>query len=59
MTLFTNVKNQINYCFIAFFSIFLGSQITEAIILVPYWQSLSTPDFYSYYQGFEPYFSFP
>ena len=48
------MKNQLNYYLIAIFSIFLGSQITEAIILVPYWQSLSTSDFYSYYQDFGP-----
>lgn len=48
------MKNQLNYCFIAIFSIFLGSQITEAIILVPYWQSLSALEFYSYYQEFGP-----
>jgi hypothetical protein len=48
------MKNQLNYYLIAIFSIFLGSQITEAIILVPYWQSLSASDFYSYYQDFGP-----
>ena len=39
---------------IALFSIFLGSQITEGVLLVPYWQSLSASDFYSYYQRFGP-----
>ncbi|MFK7954369.1 MAG: hypothetical protein AB8B73_16070 [Ekhidna sp.] len=46
------MKNQINYFLIAVFSIFLGSQITEGVLLVPYWQSLSAADFYSYYQDF-------
>ena len=37
---------------IVIFSIFLGSQITEGCLLVPYWQSLSSTDFYSYYNQF-------
>jgi len=37
---------------IAVFSIFLGSQITEGILLVPYWKSLSSAEFYSYYASF-------
>jgi hypothetical protein len=48
------MKKHINYYLISIFSIFLGSQITEAIILVPYWQSLSASDFYSYYNNFGP-----
>ncbi|MEO9967818.1 MAG: hypothetical protein ABJF11_18645 [Reichenbachiella sp.] len=48
------MKNQLDYYLIAIFSVFLGSQITEAIILVPYWKSLSAADFYSYYQDFGP-----
>jgi hypothetical protein len=48
------MKNQLNYFLIAVFSLFLGSQITEAIILVPYWQSLTAVEFYSYYQEFGP-----
>lgn len=48
------MKNQVQYCLIAIFSIFLGSQITEAIILVPHWQSLSSSDFYTYYEEFGP-----
>jgi hypothetical protein len=48
------MKNQLNYFLVTIFSIFLGSQITEAIILVPYWQSLSASEFYSYYQDFGP-----
>lgn len=34
---------------VSFFSIFIGSQITEGALLVPYWQSLSATQFYSYY----------
>lgn len=48
------MKTQFNYYLIAIFSIFVGSQITEALLLVPYWKSLSTSDFYSYYQTFGP-----
>jgi len=44
----------IKYLSIALFSIFIGSQLTEAILLVPYWQSLSTSEFYTYYQEFGP-----
>lgn len=39
---------------IAVFSIFLGSQITEGCLLVPYWKSLSTSEFYDYYFEFGP-----
>ncbi|MEO9890902.1 hypothetical protein [Aurantibacter sp.] len=39
---------------IIIFSIFLGSQITEGFLLVPYWQSLSTQEFYKYYSKFGP-----
>jgi len=39
---------------IIIFSIFLGSQITEGFILVPYWQSLSKTEFYEYYYKFGP-----
>lgn len=48
------MKNQLNYSLMALFSIFLGSQITEAFLLVPYWQSLSPAEFYDYYQNFGP-----
>jgi len=40
------------YFSIVFFSIFIGSQITEGVLLVPYWQSLSSVEFYSYYKEF-------
>ena len=48
------MKESIMYFLVALFAIFLGSQITEALLLVPYWQSLSAADFYSYYQKFGP-----
>lgn len=48
------MKKQIEYYLVAVFSIFLGSQITEGVLLVPYWQSLSISDFYNYYQSFGP-----
>jgi len=34
---------------IAIFSVFLGSQITEAFLLVPYWKTLTAVEFYEYY----------
>lgn len=40
------------YVLIAVFSIFFGSQITEGCLLVPYWKSLSTAEFYAYYSQF-------
>lgn len=48
----SSMKDQLNFYLIALFAIFLGSQITEAVLLVPYWQSLSASEFYSYYQDF-------
>jgi len=44
----------VSYLLVAFFSIFVGSQLTEGVILVPYWQSLSAEAFYSYYNTFGP-----
>ncbi len=38
----------------AIFAIFIGSQITEGILLVPYWQSMSSTEFYGYYNEFGP-----
>ncbi|MEP2023423.1 MAG: hypothetical protein ABJH98_04850 [Reichenbachiella sp.] len=48
------MKNQLYYYLIAVFSIFVGSQMTEGVLLVPYWQSMSSTEFYSYYQEFGP-----
>lgn len=42
----------LSYFSIVVFSIFIGSQITEGVLLVPYWQSLSSADFYYYYNQF-------
>ncbi|WP_271405536.1 hypothetical protein [Tenacibaculum soleae] len=39
---------------IAIFSVFLGSQITEGLLLVPYWKSLTSTKFYEYYSEFGP-----
>ncbi|WP_422359670.1 hypothetical protein [Reichenbachiella sp.] len=48
------MKSQSNLFLIAVFSIFVGSQITEGVLLVPYWQSMSSGEFYNYYQTFGP-----
>ncbi|MEM8895061.1 MAG: hypothetical protein AAGC88_10820 [Bacteroidota bacterium] len=48
------MKQFLFYFSIVIFSIFLGSQITEGVLLVPYWKSLSANDFYAYYQQFGP-----
>jgi len=42
------------YFSVTVFSIFIGSQITEGVLLVPYWQSLTPDNFYAYYQEFGP-----
>ena len=34
---------------VAISSIFLGSQITEGVLLVPYWKSISSIEFYEHY----------
>ncbi|MEP5613759.1 MAG: hypothetical protein ABJP45_16015 [Cyclobacteriaceae bacterium] len=39
---------------ISIFAIFLGSQITEGFLLVPFWQSLPAEEFYAYYGKFGP-----
>jgi len=48
------MKQHLFYLAIVVFSIFLGAQITEGVLLVPYWQSLSPKDFHSYYNSFGP-----
>jgi len=48
------MKLPLLFFLISFFSIFIGSQITEGAVLVPYWQSLSAKDFYSYYNQHGP-----
>jgi|GEM_PF-1119538 len=42
------------YIAVAIFAIFIGSQITEGVLLVPYWKSLSAKQFYTYYSQFGP-----
>lgn len=48
------MKQYLLYSAIVTFSIFIGSQITEGVILVPYWQSLSSSAFYNFYSDFGP-----
>lgn len=48
------MKRNIVLLSLAIFSIFLGSQITEGCLLVPYWKSLSTTEFYTYFSKFGP-----
>ena len=49
------ILNQfLRFLLVAFFALFIGSQITEGVILVPYWKSLSSNDFYNYYTEFGP-----
>ena len=43
-----------SYFLVAIFAVFLGSQITEGLILVPYWQALSAKEFYVFYREFGP-----
>lgn len=44
----------LSFIAVSVFSIFLGSQITEGCLLVPFWKSLSKTDFYEYYARFGP-----
>ncbi len=44
----------LKFLFVAIFSIFIGAQITEGALFVPYWQSLSPTDFNTYYKEFGP-----
>ncbi|MDP5106928.1 MAG: hypothetical protein NWQ31_12250 [Polaribacter sp.] len=46
------MKQFLLFFLVAIFAIFIGSQITEGVLLVPYWQSLSASDFYVYYNQF-------
>ncbi|MFT7037225.1 MAG: hypothetical protein ACJA2S_005769 [Cyclobacteriaceae bacterium] len=48
------MKHYLLFLLVAIFSIFIGSQITEGVLLVPYWQSLSSNKFYAYYNEFGP-----
>jgi hypothetical protein len=40
------------YILVAIFAIFIGSQITEGVLLLSYWQSLTANEFYTYYNDF-------
>jgi len=48
------MNRTLSYFLVAVYSVFLGSQITEGILLVPYWKSLSAIEFYEYYRLFGP-----
>lgn len=48
------MNHLIHFFSIALFSIFVGSQITEGLLLVPYWKSLPMEEFYDYYTKFGP-----
>jgi hypothetical protein len=48
------MKQILPFLLISIFSIFIGSQITEGALLVPYWQSLSSDNFYAYYNEHGP-----
>ena len=46
------MKPILSYILVAIFAIFVGSQITEGVLLLPYWKSLSANQFYEYYNNF-------
>lgn len=46
------MKDFLFYSLVSVFAIFIGSQITEGVLLVPYWQSMKAQEFYNYYQEF-------
>ncbi|MTB52092.1 DUF1772 domain-containing protein [Lewinella sp. W8] len=48
------MKHFLLYSSLTVYSIFLGSQITEGVLLVTYWKSLSANDFHAYYRQFGP-----
>ena len=39
----------LSYTLTSIYALFIGTQITEAVILVPYWKSLNASKFYSYF----------
>lgn len=49
-----NLTSAVKHFSIVVFAIFLGSQITEGVLLVPYWKSLTAQEFYAYYAKFGP-----
>ncbi len=48
------MKLYLEYLAVTIFAIFIGSQVTEGALLVPFWQSLSSSEFYEYYNQFGP-----
>jgi hypothetical protein len=48
------IKDYLLFFSVAIFSIFIGSQITEGALLLPYWQTLTSVHFYAYYNEFGP-----
>ena len=48
------MNRNFSFASIAVFSIFLGSQLTEGCLFVPYWKTLSKTAFYNYYAEFGP-----
>lgn len=44
----------LSFGLIAIFAAFVGSQITEGCLLLPYWKTLPAADFYGYYAVFGP-----
>ncbi|NKI31823.1 hypothetical protein [Croceivirga thetidis] len=48
------MRYAIYFASIIIFSIFIGSQLAEALLLVPYWKSLESTAFYEYYANFGP-----
>lgn len=48
------MKRSLLFISIAIFSIFIGGQITEGCLLLPYWKTLGATEFYVYYAQFGP-----
>lgn len=48
------MKRILIFLSIVVYSVFLGSQIAEGCLLVPYWKTLSYTEFYEYYAEFGP-----
>jgi len=48
------MKQSFAFYLVAIFAIFLGTQIAEGVLLVPYWQSLPAKEFYHFYEQFGP-----
>lgn len=48
------MNQYLKFLLVAIFSIFIGAQITEGALFVPYWESLSPNEFHVYYKEFGP-----